>query len=255
MPQSFRHPDILEIARAEGKVTVEGLAERFGVSVQTIRRDLTDLANAGRLTRVHGGATLPSGIRNIVYEERRQLNSAAKEAMARRAAEFIPDNACIFMNIGTSTEALARELTSRENLITVTNNINVAQIMGANRNCQTTLTGGSFRDTDGGLVGEMAAASLDSFKFDIAIIGCSGVDDDGELLDYDPQEVMVSQHALSRARHSILLADASKFTRNAPICIGSVNQIDTIVTNAPLPDAIAARCASSGTEVILTSGG
>src|SRR6056300_1151393 len=71
MSQTFRHPEILEIARREGKVTVEGLARHFDVTLQTIRRDLTDLADAGRLARVHGGAVLPSGTTNIDYEERR----------------------------------------------------------------------------------------------------------------------------------------------------------------------------------------
>lgn len=249
MSQTFRHPDILEIARSEGKVTVDGLAQRFGVSVQTIRRDLTDLANAGRLTRVHGGAILPSGIRNIVYEERRQLNSTAKEVIARTAARMIPNNACIFLNIGTTTEALARELGTHENLIVVTNNINVAQIFGANARCQIVLTGGTLRPSDGGLVGDMAAATLDSFKFDLAVIGCSGIDPDGELLDFDLQEVIVSQRALARARSSIVLADGSKFTRTAPIRIASLADVDTIVTDAPLPTGLQSLCASADTEI------
>lgn len=251
MPQSFRHPEIVEIARTEGKVTVEDLTERFGVSVQTIRRDLTDLANAGQLARVHGGAILPSGIRNIVYEERRQLNSAAKEAMARTAARLVPDNACIFLNIGTSTEALARELMARDNLIVVTNNINVAQIFGANPNCQITLTGGTLRPADGGLTGALAAEVLDRFKFDLVIIGCSGVDEDGDLLDYDLQEVIVSQRALSRARASILLADHSKFTRTAPVRIATIAEIDTLVTDMPLSDDMAALYTREGVATII----
>ena len=251
MPQSFRHPDILDIARDEGKVTVDGLAERFGVSVQTIRRDLTDLANAGRLTRVHGGAILPSGIRNIVYEERRQLNSAAKEAMAQRCAQMIPNDACIFLSIGTSTEALARELTGHENLIVVTNNMNVAQILGANRQCQIVVTGGILRQADGGLTGEQAAAALDRFKFDIAVIGCSGIDPDGDLLDFDQQEVIVSQRALNRARSSILLADASKFSRAAPVCITSIGMLDTVVTDLPPNAEMTRLCEGLGTEIAL----
>ena len=83
MSQSFRQPEILEIARRDGKVTVEGLAGHFGVTLQTIRRDLTDLAEAGRLERVHGGAILPSGVANIGYEERRALHHDAKTAIAR----------------------------------------------------------------------------------------------------------------------------------------------------------------------------
>lgn len=254
MPQTFRHPEIVDIARAEGKVTVEDLSERFGVSVQTIRRDLTDLANAGQLARVHGGAILPSGIRNIVYEERRQLNSAAKEAMARACARLIPNEACIFLNIGTSTEALARELIGHENLIVVTNNINVAQILGANPSCQITLTGGTLRPADGGLTGALAAQALGHFKFDLAVIGCSGVDADGELLDYDLQEVLVSQAALTRARRSILLADHSKFDRTAPVRIASVAQIDTIVTDAPLSEEMRELCDRSTTEIHTISG-
>ena len=105
MSQTFRHPEILEIARREGKVTVENLAERFGVTLQTIRRDLTDLAELGRLERVHGGAVLPSGTTNIAYEERRSLNHEGKAAIARACAARIPRDASIFLNIGTSTEA------------------------------------------------------------------------------------------------------------------------------------------------------
>jgi DeoR family transcriptional regulator, glycerol-3-phosphate regulon repressor len=90
MSQTFRHPEILEIARREGKVTVERLADHFGVTLQTIRRDLSDLAETGRLQRVHGGAVLPSGTTNIAYEERRSLNHDGKAAIARACARASP---------------------------------------------------------------------------------------------------------------------------------------------------------------------
>lgn len=142
MTQTFRQPEILEIARAEGKVVVEDLAERFGVTVQTIRRDLTELADAGRLERVHGGAVLPSGVSNIGYEDRRGLNEEAKRAIARACAREIPDGASIFLNIGTSTEAVARELLSHRDLMAVTNNMNVANILVANPHCEIVVAGG-----------------------------------------------------------------------------------------------------------------
>ena len=106
--QSFRHPEILEMARRDGKVTVEGLAQHFGVTLQTIRRDLGDLEDMGRLERVHGGAVVPSGLTNIGYAERRALNAAAKDAMAMACAACVPPDASLFLNIGTSTEAVAR---------------------------------------------------------------------------------------------------------------------------------------------------
>ena len=166
MSQTFRHPEILETARRQGKVTVEGLAEQFGVTLQTIRRDLTDLAEAGRLERVHGGAILPSGTTNILYEERRILNQAAKTDIARACAAEIPEGSSVFLNIGTSTEAVAHELLHHRDLMVVTNNMNVANILAANRDCEIILTGGTLRRLDGGLIGTLTVATIRQFKFD-----------------------------------------------------------------------------------------
>ena len=107
MAQNFRHSEILTLARETGKVTVEELASRFKVTAQTIRRDLTELCDIGQLTRVHGGAMVPSGVIALGYEDRRSLASAEKDAIARLVAQQIPDGVSIFMNIGTTTEAVA----------------------------------------------------------------------------------------------------------------------------------------------------
>ena len=110
MALSFRQTEILALARSEGRVVVEALAERFGVTLQTIRRDLTELAEAGHLDRVHGGAVLRSGVSNIGYEERRALHDAAKAAIGRACAQAIPDNCSMIVNLGTTTEAVAQAL-------------------------------------------------------------------------------------------------------------------------------------------------
>jgi len=180
MSQTFRQPEILEIARAEGKVMVEDLALRFGVTVQTIRRDLTELANAGKLERVHGGAILPSGVTNILYEERRRLNEAAKTAIGGACAAAIPEDCSIFLDIGTTTEAVARALIDHRNLMVVTNNMNVARILLANADCEIVLAGGALRRSDNGLVGHLTARAIENFKFDHAILGCSALDEDGD---------------------------------------------------------------------------
>ncbi|WP_085047436.1 DeoR/GlpR family DNA-binding transcription regulator, partial [Brevirhabdus pacifica] len=215
MSQTLRHPEILDIARAEGKVTVEGLAERFGVTVQTIRRDLAELAEAGRLERVHGGAVLPSGVSNIGYEDRRVLNHPAKSAIARACAREIPDSASVFLNIGTSTEAVARELLDHRDLLVITNNMNVANILVSNPDCQVIVAAGTLRRSDGGLVGNLTIDTINQFKFDFAVIGCSALDAEGDLLDFDVQEVHVSQTIIRQARRSFLVADHSKFQRSA----------------------------------------
>lgn len=253
MSQTFRLPEILEIARKEGKVTVEALADRFGVTLQTIRRDLTELSDAGRLERVHGGAVLPSGTSNIGYEERRSLNAAAKAAIARACVAQIPEDASVFLNIGTSTEAVAHELRNHKNLLVVTNNMNVAYILNGNSECRTVVTGGTLRRSDGGLIGNLATDTIQQFRFDIAVVSCSALDDGGEMLDFDIEEVGVSQAIIDRSRKVFLVADHSKFQRSAPVRIASLEDVDTFFTDAPLPPALSRRCADWATKVEVVS--
>jgi DeoR family glycerol-3-phosphate regulon repressor len=249
MARTFRQPQILDLARRRGHVTVDGLAAHFGVTVQTIRRDLTELAQAGRLDRVHGGAVLPSGVRNIGYEDRRVLNATAKNSIARRCAALIPDGASVFLNIGTTTEAVARALLHHDGLLVVTNNMNVAQILLGNPACEVIVTGGTLRRADNGLIGDLAVHAIEQFKVDHAVIGCSALDLDGDLLDFDVQEVRVSQAMLRQSRRSILVADQSKLRRTAPARIASLAGIERIVTDRPLPDALRDKCAAWKTGI------
>ena len=250
MSLTFRHPEIIEIARRDGRVTVDAHARHFGVMLQTIRRDLSDLAEAGRLERVHGGAVLPSGTSNIEYEERRSLNAETKSRIARACAAQIPDDISLFLNIGTSTEAVARELANHRNLLVVTNNLNVANILSGTPDCRVVVTGGQLRRSDGGLIGNIAAETIGRFKFDLAVVGCSALDGDGDLLDYDIQEVGVSQAILRQSRETYLVADASKFSRSAPAWSASLAQVDRFFTDAEIGGALARSCASWGTEIV-----
>lgn len=251
MTQSFRQTDILDIARQEGKLLVEDLAQRFGVTVQTIRRDLSELAEVGQLERVHGGAVLRSGVQNIGYEDRRRLNEDAKTKIAIACAARIPNGASLFLNIGTSTEAVARALLGHSNLMVVTNNMNVANILATNSSCEIIVTGGALRRSDGGLVGALAARSIQQFKFDYAVIGCSAVDSDGDLLDFDIQEVSVSQTIIAQARKVFLAADQSKFQRSAPARIASLEALEAVFTDAPPSASLAAHCAEWATEIVV----
>lgn len=254
MSQNFRLPEILEIARVEGKVTVEDLAERFGVTVQTIRRDLSELDESGKLERVHGGAILRSGTSNIGYQDRRVLNAEAKRAIARACATEIPDSASLFLNIGTSTEAVARELLDHRNLMVVTNNMNVANILAESSDCQVIVVGGALRRSDGGLIGSLTTQAIRQFKFDIAVIGCSALDLDGDILDFDIHEVGVSQTIIAQARSTMLVADNSKLHRSAPARIASLRDVDYLITDRPLPDELQQACAEWNTRIIVAAG-
>ena len=251
MSQSLRHPEILEIARDRGKVTVEGLAGHFGVTLQTIRRDLKDLSEAGRLERVHGGAVLPSGTTNIGYEDRRLLNHEAKARIAAACGARVPEDISLFLGIGTSTESVAGALGNHRDLMLVTNNMNVAGILVQNRTCRIVVTGGQLRPTDGGLIGTMTERSIGQFKFDLAIIGCSALDLDGDMLDFDMQEVAVSRALLRQSRKVFLVADHTKFSRSAPARIGSLADVDALFTDRPLPASLGAACRDWNTEVVV----
>lgn len=236
-----RHAQILDLIRREGRVGVDDLAARFGITVQTIRRDLTDLAEAGRVERVHGGAVLPSGTANIAYDERRALNAAAKADIARACVMDIPDGASIFLGIGTTTEAVAAALVGHSGLLVVTNNMTVARILTAHPGCEVIVTGGALRRSDGGLVGPVAVQGLRQFKVDVALIGCSAIDAAGDLMDFDLAEVEVSRAALDTARATWLVADHAKFSRTAPARIASLSACARMVTDRPLPPEVAAR--------------
>lgn len=251
MSLSLRQTQILDLIRSTGRAAVEELAARFDVTVQTIRRDLAELAEAGALDRVHGGAVARGGAINIGYDERRQTNAEAKAAIGAACAALIADNASLILNIGTTTEAVARALTRHRNLTVITNNMNVATILAPNDSCEVIVSGGTLRRSDGGLVGDLTSDFLARFKVDCAVIGTSALDEDGDLLDYDMAEVRVSQTILQQSRRAILVADHSKLTRRAPMRIASLAALDTVVTDRPLPDALTARCADWGTAVVV----
>jgi DeoR family glycerol-3-phosphate regulon repressor len=249
MELSDRQQQIVERARATGRVTVEDLAARFGVTAQTIRRDLGALCAAQLLRRTHGGATMASGVANMAYAERSRIASTGKDAIGRLCAEAIPDDCALFVNIGTTTEAVARALAVRRNLMVITNNLNVANILAQHGDCEVIVAGGVLRRSDAGLIGEATVDFIRQFKVDIAIVGASAIDQDGALLDYDYREVKVAQAIISNARRSYLVADASKFTRSAPVRIARITDLDAFFTDAPPPPSVAALCREHGVAV------
>ncbi|MCM2291759.1 DeoR/GlpR family DNA-binding transcription regulator [Allorhizobium sp. BGMRC 0089] len=252
MPLSPRQSDILDIAKAEGRVLVEELALRFGVTPQTIRKDLNDLCEERRLTRIHGGALFPTGVENMRYEARRSLAAQEKLFIGRAAAELIPNNASLFINIGTTTEAVGEALIDHRELMVITNNINVANRLRVLPTMEVVIAGGVVRRSDGGIVGEAAVDFIRQFKVDYAVIGASAIDRDGSLLDYDYREVKVAQAIIANARHVILVADSSKFDRTAPVRIGHLSQVHSFITDEITHEEIVAICAAHSVAVVET---
>jgi DeoR family glycerol-3-phosphate regulon repressor len=245
-----RQAEILNIARASGRVMVEELARRFEVSAQTIRKDLNDLCERRSLTRIHGGAIIASGVENLAYEARRFVAADEKKAIGAAAAALIPNGCSLFINIGTTTEEVASALTSHEDLLVITNNLNVAMLLYRHPRIEVVVAGGTVRRADGAVVGSTATQLIGQFKVDYAIIGASAIDEEGALLDFDYREVQVAQAIIANARSVMLVADSTKLRRSAPVRIAHMTQIQTFVTDQELPERLATICHSKGIEVV-----
>ena len=231
-----RQLTLLAVVRTRGSVTVEELAETLGVTLQTVRRDVQRLADEGLLSRFHGGVRVAnSTVENIAHQQRENLNATAKTRIARQVAREVPNDCSLILNIGTTTEAIARALLHHSGLRVITNNLNVATILSANAKSEVIVVGGVVRGRDRGIVGEAAVDFIRQFKVDMAIIGISGIEADGSLRDYDYREVKVAQTIIAHAREVWLAADISKFNRPAMVEVATFAQIDRLFTDAPPP--------------------
>ena len=249
MVNNLRSPEIIKLANQQSIVRVEELAVYFNVSLQTIRKDLNELCSDGQLERVHGGAIIPSHIENIEYEQRKKINLLGKQAIGQECAKNIPNEICLFMGIGTSTETVAKLLLEHKNLLIVTNNLNIANVLKNNTKSEVVITGGNLRKSDGALIGQPALETIKNFKFDLAILGCSALDREGNMLDFDTQEILVNQSIISQADKTYLLADHTKFLRKAPVKIAPLSIIDCFFTDNTLEPELVEKCRSWNTEV------
>ena len=225
-----RQQKTLELVRERGYISIDELAQYFDVTPQTIRRDINQLADEGLLRRYHGGAAHDSSVENTEYNMRVGHMLDEKRIIAAAVAAAVPDHASLFINIGTTTEAIAHALLNHTGLKIITNNLNVAKILSVKEDFEVLIASGRVRP-DGGVIGQATADFFKQFKVDYALIGISGIDVDGTLLDFDFQEVCVSQEIISSARQVFLAADSSKFGRNAMIRLGSLKQVDCIFTD------------------------
>jgi len=237
MSPNPRQIRLLKYLHVSGSSSLEDLASHLQVTVQTVRRDVQRLAEANQLIRFHGGARLPaSTTENIAYRQRAQLHAAEKRRIAQAIARAIPNDCSLMINIGTTTEAIAQALTGHTGLRVITNNINVACTLGRQPGCEVILAGGAVRPRDLAIVGEATVEFIRQFRVDIALMGISGIEEDGTLRDYDYREVKVSQAIMQSAREVWMATDASKFHRPAMVRLGDLSQIDRLFTDARPPD-------------------
>lgn len=237
-PVLERHQGILELVNTFGFMSIEDLAQRFSVTPQTIRRDINVMDKQGLLQRYHGGAGMRSSVENVAYTTRQILCLEEKKRIAKQVAECIPDQASLFINIGTTTEEVARALLDHNKLRVITNNLNVALTLSANQSFEIIVAGGVVRSRDMGIIGEATIDFINQFKVDFGIIGISGIDEQGCLLDFDFREVRAARAIIDNSRQVFLVTDHTKFGRNAMVRLGQLSEIDALFTDKRPPDPL-----------------
>lgn len=247
-----RQTEIIAVAREMGRVTVDDLARRFDVSPQTIRKDLNDLCDLNILTRIHGGAIIASGVENLSYDARRFVAAEEKRSIGQAAARLISNRSSLFISLGTTAEEVAAALAGHEDLLVITNNLNVATQLYRLPSIEVIVAGGNVRRSDGGIVGAQTEDLIRQFKVDTAVIGVSAIDEDGSLLDFDYREVRIAQAIMENARRLILVADRNKLARSAPVRIAHISQIHIFVTDVLMSAPLRGVCDENGVQLIET---
>ena len=196
---------------------------------------------------------VPSWRRASRTSPTRRVASLPRPKSARsglRGGGLIPNGGSLFINIGTTTEEVARALVSTRGAAGHHQQSQRGDAALPHPRIEVIVAGGSVRRADGAVVGEASNKLIQQFKVDFAVVGASAIDEDGALLDFDYREVQAAQAIIANARHVILVADSTKFRRTAPVRIGHISQVETFVTDRGLPAALRKVAQEGGIAVV-----
>lgn len=244
MKLTDRQHQILEWARQEEHLEVEAIAVRFKMTPQTVRRDINTLCENGLLRRRYGGVSLPSTAVNLSFASRQVLNQFSKQLIASRLAALIPENASVYLGVGTTVEFVARELSEHRGLKVFTNNLDVASLLCKSPHIEVMVSGGQLRHNDHDVVGQEAMRFFTGFYADFGIIGSGSLDERNGLMDFDLREADISRTILENTRRRVLVSDQSKWDRKALAKVAAFSEIDLFVTDV-LPEHKRAALPSS----------
>ncbi len=251
MALSLRQQHILTLIEDHQRVRVDDLAEQFSTTPQTIRKDLQRLAELHHIVRFHGGATVVGGVEYTTLSQRETVAFDQKQAIGSAVAGRVPMNCAIFLNAGSTTQHVAKMLSGHKQLKVITDNVDLASETRPYPGVEVVVPSGAVRRTDGAILGADAVDYIRQFRVDFAVIGAAAVSEDGAMLDYDLAEVQVCRAMMAGARHTILALDSGKFTRSAPVLLGDLRDVNTVVTDNGLPDWVKPLCASMDVDLIV----
>ncbi|WP_314457608.1 DeoR/GlpR family DNA-binding transcription regulator [uncultured Actinomyces sp.] len=248
-----RHNRIVEQVRGAGRVLVAELAERFDVTPETIRRDLTALDRCGALRKVHGGAIPAPALPETGVAQREQVNTSAKQSIARAALEWLgPEpGTTVLVDAGTTTGALARLLPTDRELTIITNSVLTAASLAAVGHTRVRILGGQLRGLTQAAVGSEAVEALSALRVDVALLGANGVSAAHGLSTPDPDEATVKRAMVRSARQVVALVDSTKIGQEHLVSFASLADVDLLVTDVELPPALTEQLATTETEVLV----
>ncbi|WP_454765276.1 DeoR/GlpR family DNA-binding transcription regulator [Cupriavidus campinensis] len=231
MSLSPRQREILDWLRDASELSTDQLASRFQVSTQTIRRDINDLSEQGLVRRQHGGLSLPAGQRNLSFLQRSTAQIERKRRIAQAAIALVPDNATIFLGYGTTVAEFARALPADRPLRVVTNNLEAVHALAEKPAVETWVAGGRLRPGDRDVMGSATLDFIRRFRAHLSICGVGAVDAHGGMYEFQPDEAEFTQVLFANSHVRAVLADSSKFPRDAPCRVATLEQIDHFLTD------------------------
>lgn len=242
---------ILASARTEGRAEVGALAERLDVSTETIRRDLTSLERRGLLQRVHGGAIPVDQVEpELGLDVRVGRHSAAKQRIALRALEELPEGATVLLDSGTTTLAIAQALPANASCTVITNSLMIGATLAAKPGIELLQLGGRVRPVTGAAVGPWTCGALSDLTVDIGFFGANGFDAARGLSTPDQDEAAVKRAMVRAARTTVLVSDSSKAGRIHLNRFADFDQIDLVITDSGLDPDIAEDLRTAGPTVV-----
>lgn len=253
-----RQQQIEHLVATDGRVAVVDLARRFGVTSETVRRDLDQLEDLGAIRRVHGGAVSRSRVSTAEpsIAERSLRHSAAKKAIAACTIENLASDltGSLYLDAGTTTAAIATQLIKRaadsgSPLEVVTHSMTVAHLLAGATNLQLTAIGGRVRGLTAAAVGAQTVQAIEGLRPDIAILGTNGISAAFGLSTPDPDEAAVKRAIVRSARRVIVVADSEKFDAELLVSFAGLGDIDVLVTDGPVPAALATALNDADVEV------
>jgi DeoR family fructose operon transcriptional repressor len=246
-----RRQEIALVVRQDGRADVSDLANRFEVTPETIRRDLTDLERQGILRRVHGGAIPIERFRaEPAIAEKAEAMAKEKARIASAALAFVPDRGTVLLDAGTTTLALARVFPDRE--VTVfTNSMSIGLELSSKRNVPLYLIGGRVRGRTLADVDDWALRQLADLRVDVAFIGTNGLTVARGLSTPDPAEAAVKREMCRAARQVVVLADHTKVGEDDAVRFASLEDVDALVTDSGLAASDRQALEEAGVEVVL----